>query len=119
MQERNALQSVLVFLKSLNNIHVTMNGFVVVDPIEERRKRQQRKLSHEQPKTSQFSLEGEVTRGDKTPFAIDGIDFQVSSSCWVVGRIELGSVAKVRGPIRGDGAKIATSIVIVRTPYSN
>lgn len=110
MQERNTINTMLTFIKSLNNIHVTTKGFVYVEPTK-------RRATSAVP--TSFSLEGVLSRGINTSYAIDGLDFKVSSDCWVVGRLEIGAQVKVRGPVSRDGERCATSIVVTKPMMSN
>lgn len=64
------------------------------------------------PMTAHFTMEGRVTAGEHSPFAINGEDFTVGSDTWIVGDIRLGVTARIKGMIRNGRDRHATSIVV-------
>jgi hypothetical protein len=60
-----------------------------------------------------FVLEGEVTRGQATKFAINGTDFKVSPGTWIIGELRMGAIARVKGRQTIDDYLDASSVVIV------
>jgi hypothetical protein len=112
MSEKNPLQTMLSILKNLNNIHVTSVGFINTEEINKKRKEQDRK-------NSVFQLEGLVERGVTTAFSIANKDFAVSPDCWLVGKLEVGTHAKVKGSHRSSGDRIATAVVVTKPALAN
>ena len=60
----------------------------------------------------QFVLDGEISRGLSSEYAVKGEDFQLTADTWVLGNIILGKRATVRGIICTGGVKQATKIVV-------
>lgn len=61
-------------------------------------------------RVQQFSLHGEVQLGNRTRYSICGTDFSVDSNTWVIGDLELGRIADVRGVITPGSGCYATKI---------
>lgn len=65
------------------------------------------------PAEQQFALEGLMQPGTESQFCINGKDFFITHDTWIVGEIEPGAYASVRGPLRA-GKRIATKLVIIK-----
>lgn len=66
----------------------------------------------------QFFLEGEITPGLKTSYAIEGIDFVIGADSWVIGAITIGAHAKVKGQII-CGERQATTVMVTKAGWYN
>lgn len=77
-----------------------------------RRNRTSRKRAPQAHPTA-FSLQGEISRGTDTQYAIDGKDFFVSPDAWIFGDVRLGTRARIAGVIQIDGVYSATKITII------
>ena len=64
-------------------------------------------------RSGQFVLEGLIEAGRLSRLAIQGKDFEVDSNTWIIGTIEIGALAKVKGTIQFD-KRVALQIVIVK-----
>lgn len=64
-----------------------------------------------------FDTYGELQRGTDTKFAIGGHDFIINHNTWIIGNLELGYKAKVRGLMIAGGKRVATK-VLVETDYN-
>ena len=71
--------------------------------------------SSAKPKIGQFFLEGILQHGNRTRFAIGNRDFEIEPNTWIIGNVEFGSTARVKGSIQGE-QNIATQVVILRGP---
>ena len=73
------------------------------------------RASRQQPTqetTTEFVLRGEVRPGQSTKYSIQGEDFEVLGSTWLIGVIEFGVIARVRGVIKPGLGKCAREVVI-------
>lgn len=64
-------------------------------------------------KSGQFVLEGPIENGKTSRLAIQGKDFEVDSNTWIIGTIEIGAIAKVKGSMQFD-KRVALQIVILK-----
>jgi hypothetical protein len=55
-------------------------------------------------------LEGELIAGQNAPFAINGTEFSIDSSSWVIGELKPGSPAKAKVARGSDGKYVCQSI---------
>lgn len=92
-------------LELLDNIN-PFNG------VQMKRKRKRAKNKEGQAGIRAFTLNGRLREGKGTPFAVDGEDFVIGPNTWILGEVEIGALAKVKGYIRGLGEREATSIVV-------
>jgi hypothetical protein len=58
-----------------------------------------------------FTFHGEIQAGSRTMFSIAGKDFIVDDHTWIVGEIELGAKASVKG-VNRKGDRYALKVVI-------
>lgn len=75
-------------------------------------------VSSEPAADRQFYLEGEITPGVKTAYAIVGVDFVLSADSWVIGAIAIGAHAKVKGQII-FGERQATTVMVTKAGWYN
>ena len=59
------------------------------------------------------TLTGALTEGRVSRFAIDGQDFQVCATTWIIGELRLGAVARIKGVPNDTSVLEASSIVIL------
>jgi hypothetical protein len=71
-------------------------------------------MNHGEERSSQVVLEGSITEGKETRYAIEGVDFSVSAGTWIIGEPQVGGKARVKG-IRNNenNSVIASSIVVI------
>ena len=73
----------------------------------------QKNTTSSKQNSQRFALEGAIQAGTNSPFSINGKDFSITDDTWVVGDLEIGAYASVRGPLKG-GKRVATKVVIYR-----
>ena len=56
---------------------------------------------------------GTISIGNGSDFAIEGIDFQISPSTFLVGNLQVGASARIKGIGREGGVIEASSVVVV------
>jgi len=71
------------------------------------------RVANSKGKTGQFVVEGSIQRGEKARFAIDNKDFDIDANTWIIGNVEYGAWARVKGCTQGD-KKIASQVVILK-----
>lgn len=76
------------------------------------RKSARSKLKNAKDRAVRFKLEGAITRGTNTPYAVDGEDFKIDGNTWIVGDMRLGASAKVSGVISPANGKKASKIIV-------
>ncbi len=64
------------------------------------------------PQNLQFALEGPLTKGESSPFSINGYDLKTTADTWIFGELRIGAIAKVKGVIMNGHERLCTSIVI-------
>jgi hypothetical protein len=76
--------------------------------------------SHKRPSSSKaparhhhFTLEGLVTVGGATKFAVNNEDFVVTATTWIIGELKTGALARVKGALGPDGSREAASVVVL------
>lgn len=60
-----------------------------------------------------FQIEGTIGAGQSSRFAIDGTDFEIDGNTWMIGDLEFGAKARVKGASLA-GKKVATQIIILK-----
>lgn len=70
------------------------------------------KQKAKKPPTSMFTLEGRLSPGQHSKYAINGQDFVLNEDTWVVGVPKLGVVAKVSGTVR-SGQHFAKTVRVL------
>jgi hypothetical protein len=63
--------------------------------------------------TNHFTLEGLVTVGGATKFAVNNEDFVVTATTWIIGELKAGALARVKGALGPDGSRQAASVVVL------
>lgn len=58
-------------------------------------------------------LEGALKRGNNTDFSIDGTDVVIDENTWLIGKLELGKLARVKTRVQMDGMLYATKVIIL------
>jgi len=61
-----------------------------------------------------FEIQGLIKPGSSKRFAIGDEEFDINSNTWVVGVLEVGSIAKVKGIIKPGMGKFATKVSITK-----
>lgn len=64
---------------------------------------------------SVFTVEGKLTNGVKSMYAIDGIDFFVSDQTWLFGNLQIGCKVKASGKVIGTGEWYARKVTVVNS----
>ncbi len=110
------MQSTNSIVKSFLKACYDLGNTPVWDPVKKAsgKVKSQREKPKTEPteKTTHFSLRGEIQPGRATKYSINGQDFEVLGSTWVVGVIEFGVIAKVKGNIKPGLGKCAREVVI-------
>lgn len=77
-----------------------------------RNKRQRRRaLAEGISRTLNFTLKGEIDRGNLTKFSINGEDFVIDKDTWIFGEVRAGVVAVVKG-VKIGGANFARKVMV-------
>jgi hypothetical protein len=63
--------------------------------------------------TQHAVLEGLVTHGVTSKFAIEGSDFSISAGTWIIGELNCGMIARVKGVKNSEGTLEASSVVVI------
>ncbi len=80
-----------------------------------KRRRSSRKGNVKESSSMQsFSMHGEVKIGPERQYTIQGKEFSIGPETWIVGKFEIGALAKVRGTVNHLGKPYATSIVVTK-----
>ena len=61
----------------------------------------------------EFNLEGTLTHGDKTPYALNGRDLSLTSDTWIFGNLASGAKVRAKCQLDSLGDQICISIVVV------
>lgn len=69
-------------------------------------------------KAGQFLIEGLIECGKKSRFMIADKEFDIDANTWIIGNVEYGAFARVKGVAQGE-KKIATQLVILRGAPAN
>jgi hypothetical protein len=106
-------------LSKLLDTPIALPSLTTIKRKQRRRRFRHSRRSHEMKnsanqKTEQFVLEGLVHAGTNTRFSIDGNDFAITPTTWIIGEIKLGAQARVKGTLGIDGYQ-ATSVVMITT----
>lgn len=64
------------------------------------------------PGSTLMMLQGIIEPGQASAFSIQGVDFMIEDSTWIVGDVKLGAGAVIKGFSGEDGIFTARSIVI-------
>jgi hypothetical protein len=111
-----------VFFRRMPYISILDQGISLGNLIQKKRKVKRlhrsrgssEKMNHGEERSSQVVLEGSITEGKETRYAIEGVDFSVSAGTWIIGEPQVGGKARVKG-IRNNenNSVIASSIVVI------
>lgn len=64
-------------------------------------------------KSYQVVLEGSITQGKETRYAIEGVDFSVSAGTWIIGEPQVGGKARVKGTRNNESNPVIASSIVV------
>lgn len=59
-----------------------------------------------------FTLQGKLEPGEDSAFSINGQDFVLDDSTWMIGELVFGARATIKGVISERGERLAKSIVV-------
>lgn len=80
-------------------------------------KNSRKRTQKAKPNTPQSSsMEGELSVGKTARFALDGKDLEIDNGTWIVGNLEFGAVARVKGRVQGE--KLYVSQLVILKPKS-
>ena len=72
-------------------------------------------IGEEKPKIAkrpgEFVIDGILERGSHTQYRVDGEEFEINESTWIVGRIQEGVKVRIKGHYRG-GKRFASRILV-------
>lgn len=59
-----------------------------------------------------FNMQGKLEPGEDSAFSINGQDFVLDDSTWMIGELVFGARATIKGVINEHGERLAKSIVV-------
>lgn len=111
---KEALNKPIAVKEILNTpIHLSMGNATPVSNLERVRVKKRRGCSSDAGSSPTCELQvGLIEAGNRTPFAVNGVDFTIGADSWVFGDVKTGRTAKVKLAYSGTDTPFAVSIRI-------